>query len=111
NPVAVRDTCIPLIRRLRVPTALGVSVCLGTLAPNIYDELQAAGATIYIIKFEIADSAVYSRLSAPGSLQERLEHIRLLARKGWRVSSGFIAGLPGQSAQDVLDNLKLAREL
>jgi len=111
DPVAVRETVIPLIRRLREQTPLGVSVCLGTLAPNVYDELQAAGATIYIIKFEIADSGAYTRLSAPGSLEERLEHIRLLARKGWKVSSGFIAGLPGQSAQDVLDNLKLAREL
>ena len=111
DPVAVRETVIPLIRRLRDQTPLGLSVCLGTLASNVYDELQAAGATIYIMKFEIADSAAYRRLSAPGTLEERLEHIRLLARKGWRVSSGFIAGLPGQSVDDIRDNLRLAGQL
>jgi biotin synthase len=111
DPVAVRETVIPLIRRLRDQTPLGISVCLGTLKPALYDELQAAGATIYIMKFEIADAALYQRLCAPGSLEERLEHIRLLASKGWKVSSGFIAGLPEQSIKGVLANLELAREL
>jgi biotin synthase len=50
-------------------------------------------------------------MSAPGSLNERLEHIRLLASKGWRVSSGFIAGLPGQTGDDVVKNLDLAKVL
>src|SRR5262249_12469072 len=30
---------------------------------------------------------------------------------GWRVSSGFIAGLPGETDDDVLKNFSLAREL
>src|SRR5438874_1609621 len=111
DPVAVREIVIPLIQRLRAKTPLGVSVCLGTLNAPVYDELQSAGATIYIIKFEAADGSFYRRLSAPGSLEERLEHIRLLAGKGWKVSSGFIAGLPDQDVDDVLENLHLAREL
>ena len=111
DPVAVREIVIPLIRRLREQTQLGISVCLGTLTPSMYDELFNSGASIYIMKFEIADEAAYRRMSAPGSLNERLEHIELLARKGWRVSSGFIAGLPGQTHDDVVKNLELAEKL
>src|SRR4029450_13013749 len=55
DPVAVRDLVIPLIRTIRRETSLGVSVCLGSMGESIYDELKAAGATIYIIKFEMAD--------------------------------------------------------
>ena len=62
----------------------------------MYAEMKSAGATVYIMKFETADPRLYARLAAPGSLDERLEHIRLLAATGWNVSSGFIAGLPGQ---------------
>jgi biotin synthase len=111
DPVAVREIVIPLIQRIREQTPLGVSVCLGTLSTAMYDELQSAGASIYIIKFEIADGGFYKRMSAPGNLTERLEHIRLLAAKGWKVSSGFIAGLPEQDTDDVLENLELARQL
>ena len=100
DPVAVREVVVPLVRTLRRETPLGVSVCLGTLTEALYDELQAAGASLYIIKFELSDAARYEQLEAPGTLAERLRHIRLLAARGWRVSSGFIAGLPDQGADD-----------
>jgi biotin synthase len=109
--VVVREVVIPLIRILRRETPLGVSVCLGTLSQALYDELKAAGASIYIIKFEVADTELYSRMEAPGTLGERVEHIRLLAATGWHVSSGFIAGLPGQTEDGLLANFSLARQL
>lgn len=111
DPVAVRELVLPLIKTIRRHTTLGVSVCLGSLAEPIYDELKSAGASIYIIKFETADELSYAEMQAPGNLAERLSHIRLLARKGWKVSSGFIAGLPGQTPEDLLANFKLAGEL
>ncbi len=111
DPVAVREVVLPLIKTLRRETPLGISVCLGTLVPELYAELQSAGASIFIMKFEIGDATQYKQLEAPGDLAERLRHIRLLAENGWRVSSGFIAGLPGQTAGDLVNNLELARSL
>ena len=111
DPAAVREVVLPLIRTLRRETALGISVCPGTLSPELYAELQSAGASIFIMKFEAGDAAQYERLEAPGTLAERLGHIRLLAEKNWQVSSGFIAGLPGQTPRDLLKNLQLARSL
>jgi biotin synthase len=111
DPIAVREVVLPLIKTLRQETNLGISVCLGTLTPSIYAQLQAAGASIYILKFEIANPAQYQRMHSPGTQTERLNHIRLLAESGWRVSSGFIAGLPGQQPQDLLSNFSLAQSL
>ena len=111
DPVAVREVVLPLIQSLRRETALGISVCLGTLTPGLYDELKSAGASIFIMKFECGDAAQYEQLEAPGTLTERLRHIRLLAENGWNVSSGFIVGLPGQTPRDLLKNLELARTL
>ncbi len=111
DPIAVREVVLPLIRTLRRETPLGVSVCLGSLDPKLYAELKAAGASIYIIKFEIADPRLYAEMQAPGSLQERIEKIRHLAAHGWLVSSGFIAGLPGQTEAQLLANFKLAQDL
>jgi len=111
DPVAVREIVIPLVKTIRRETDLGVSVCLGTLNASLYQELQSAGATTYIIKFETADSQLYNQLGAPGTLKERIEHIRLLAEAGWNVSSGFIAGLPRQTIPMLAANLELARKL
>ncbi len=111
DPVAVREVALPLLRLLRRETNLGLSVCLGTLPAGLYDELREAGASVYIMKFEVGDAAAYQHLAAPGTLAERLEHIRLLARTGWHVSSGFIAGLPGRGVAAALEDLALARSL
>jgi biotin synthase len=111
DPVAVREVVLPLIETLRRETPLGISVCLGTLTPEIYDELQSAGASIFIMKFECGDAAQYEQLEAPGTLAERLRHIQTLAKNGWNVSSGFIVGLPGQTPRDLVKNLELARAL
>jgi biotin synthase len=111
DPVVVREVVIPLIKTLRRETALGVSVCLGTLDAGLYSELKSAGASIYIIKFEIADPAAYVSMKAPGTQAERLAQIHHLAANGWRVSSGFIAGLPGQTGEQLLGDFALAGEL
>jgi biotin synthase len=111
DPVAAREIALPLIRILRRETPLGIILCLGTLDAALYDELQEAGASVYILKFEMADGSFYERMEAPGTLAERLHHIRLLASRGWYVSSGFIAGLPGQSHEQLLANLHQSRQL
>lgn len=111
DPVAVREVALPLLKTLRRETNLGVSVCLGSLSAAMYAELQEAGASIYIIKFEIANPVHYAELQAPGKFEERVANIHHLAATGWAVSSGFIAGLPGQSEKDLLANFALARNL
>ncbi len=111
DPVVVREVALPLIRRLRRETSLGIIVCLGTLDPVLYRELREAGASVYIMKFEAAEASRFRAVSAPGTLAERLDHIRALAREGWLVSSGFIVGLPGQPPEELLAGLRLATEL
>lgn len=111
DPVVIREVVLPLVKTLRSETSLGISVCLGTLTPALYRELQSAGAGIYIIKFESGDPGHYAQIKAPGTFEERIEHIRHLSTNGWRVSSGFICGLPGQSERELLANFALAGEL
>jgi len=111
DPIAVREVAIPLIRALRRETQLGISVCLGSLSQNLYAELKEAGATLYIIKFETANPARYAEMESPGTFTARIENIRNLAANGWRISSGFIAGLPGHTNEDLLKNFALARDL
>jgi len=111
DPVAAREVVLPLVRTLHRETSLGISVCLGTLSQALYSDLKAAGASLYIMKFETADASSYAAKQAPGSLRERLAHIHWLAASGWGVSSGFIAGLPGEDAADLLRHCRLAAEL
>ena len=64
DPVVVREVVLPLLETLRRETSLGISLCLGTLTPQIYDVLQEAGAALYIMKFEAGDAARYAAASS-----------------------------------------------
>lgn len=107
DPVAVRDVVLPLVRELRRHTNLGITLCLGTLSPYEYDELREAGGDYYVIKIESGNAVHYQSIGAPGTLAKRITAIRYLSDTGWKVSSGFIAGLPGQTPAHLEETLKL----
>lgn len=111
DPVAVREIAIPLVRELRRQTDLGITLCLGTLSREEYTALYDAGGEYYILKIETGDAAHYETIEAPGTLAQRVATIRQLAASGWKVSSGFIAGLPGQTTQHLLSTFDLLAKL
>jgi len=111
DPIAVREVALPLVRELRRRTNLGVTLCLGTLSPREYDELREAGGEYYILKIETGNARHYRLLEAPGTLARRVESIHYLARTHWKVSSGLIIGLPGQTEEHVLQSLQLLTDL
>ena len=78
---------------------------------RLYAALKEAGASIYIMKFELANEARYVELEAPVTFEDRLANINHLAETGWHVSSGFIAGLPEQTDEDLMANFALAEKL
>ncbi len=111
DTVGIREVILPLVEMLREDTKLGISVCLGTLDPKLYDDLRRAGASYYIIKLETGNREHYREIQAPGTFEKRLEAIRYLASSGWSVSSGFIMGLPGQTRAHIEETLDLLSEL
>ncbi len=111
DPVAVREIAIPLLERLRRETSLGLSVCLGTLRGRDYAALREAGADYYVIKVETGNAGHYREVGAPGSLEERIAAIRHLAETGWKVSSGFVLGLPGQTEAILKETVYLLQSL
>ena len=111
DPVAMREVVLPLMREIRRHTDLGITLCLGTLTPRNYDELREAGGQYYVLKIETGEAGHYRLIQAPGTLVQRLEAIRYLAGTGWKVSSGLIVGLPGQTNENLTQSLQLLTTL
>jgi biotin synthase len=87
-----------------------ILLCLGSYELETYERFFELGADSYIMKFETSDADLH--LSTRGeALNRRLQHIRLLKSLGYRVGTGSIVGLPGQSNRSIVDDLLLAREL
>jgi len=85
-------------------------LCLGvkTLAELKY--LRDQGADSYILKHETSDPDLHSRLRHE-SLKVRIACLGHLLSLGYRVGTGCIVGLPGQTVESIADDIVLAGRL
>jgi biotin synthase len=85
-------------------------LCLGNKTEEEYAFLKAQGATSYILKHETSDPELNARMRH-ASFAERMACLRALVRLGYKVGTGAIIGLPGQTQESLVNDLLLAREI
>ncbi|MGE5673953.1 MAG: [FeFe] hydrogenase H-cluster radical SAM maturase HydE, partial [Mycobacterium leprae] len=76
-----------------------------------YAVMKAGGADRYLMRHETSDPELFARLRPGTSLEERVERQRWLLELGYQVGSGFMVGLPGQTAESLANDILLLREL
>ena len=90
----------------RVEILLG----LGVKKAAEYRQLRELGASSYIVKHETSDVALHSRIRGE-ALDVRLDAIRTLLALGYRVGTGCIVDLPGQTVESLADDILVAWEM
>jgi biotin synthase len=86
---------------------LEVILCMGNLSHEQYVQLKEAGADRYILKFESSSPTLYSTWKPSDTLEDRLACLQDLIDIGYKVGTGNMVGMPGQSLDDVIDDLLL----
>lgn len=97
--------------RWKLGDAFAVTLSCGIKSAEEYRRLARAGANRYLLRFETSDPDLHARLRGGISLERRLEAIHDLREAGFEVGSGFMVGLPGETDEIRVKNLKLCRDL
>ena len=100
---------IPEVRR-EFSGEVDVLLCLGDKSRDDYAYLRRQGATSYILKHETSDPGLH-RAMRETPLEARLEAARDLVSLGYRLGTGTIVGLPGQTEASLVADILLAGEL
>ncbi|MEW1861836.1 radical SAM protein [Streptomyces sp. NBC_00669] len=100
---------IPALRRMW-DGQVEILLNLGNFSRRQYEELRELGANSYIIKHETSDPVLFEQMRHE-KLDARLERIRTLLDLGFKVGTGLISSLPGQSLESVIDDIELVGEL
>ncbi len=106
-----KDDITKIIRSIKASCDVAITLSLGERSFNEYEEWKSAGADRYLLKHETANKKLYSALHSHQELEERLSHLRYLKSIGYQAGSGNIIGLPGQTIQDIADDILLCKEL
>lgn len=92
---------------------LGFSLSLGAgeLERGQYRILRDAGLDEYILKFEMSHPDSFDRLNPSTSFQRRMQGIAWVKEAGLALASGNIVDWPGQTLDELADDLLLMRAL
>ncbi len=99
------------IKKIKEKVPVLICISFGEVGLEALEELYLAGARALLMRFESSNPDIYARLHPGRKLETRLEHIRKAHLLGYLIMTGALVGLPGQTNQDVINDIHLAREL
>ncbi len=88
--------------------ALGITLSLGEQSKDTYERWFKAGAHRYLLRIESSDPCLYTAIHPNNGLhsyQGRLQSLSLLREVGYQVGTGVMIGLPGQTIEQLADDL------
>jgi biotin synthase len=107
------DAVAQIVKRIKAEAAVAVTLSLGERTVEELRAWREAGADRYLLRFETSNSDLFSRMHPPrgGQRPSRMSLLRQLGPLGYEVGSGVMIGIPGQSYEDLANDLELFREL
>lgn len=89
-----------------------VTLSLGERSYESYRRMKEAGADRYLLRHETASDELYGKLHPKEmSLANRKECLFNLRELGYQVGSGFMVGVPFQTTENIIEDLRFLQEL
>jgi biotin synthase len=88
------------------PDGLGITLCIGQQSYETYQRLYEAGAHRYLLRIESTNPALFAKIHpAEQTFQSRVDCLAMLREIGYQVGTGVMIGLPGQTLEDLADDI------
>ncbi len=102
-----------LVRRVQAESGLAVTLSLGEREDHELGLWREAGAERYLLRFETSNRHLYDQVHPPlpGRRSDRFAALRRLRAMGYEIGSGVMVGLPGQTWDDLAEDLEWFRRL
>lgn len=111
DPHYTDDMLAGIVGKIREKHGILLFMSVGERSAECYERLYGAGAYGALIRFETSNEKIYSQVRPGKKLKDRLALIRELKRIGFVVATGFLIGLPGQTKDDLINDILLTKSL
>lgn len=105
------ETMAEVIGRIKAEADIAVTLSLGERKFEDYALWKEAGADRYLLRHETSNPILFRQIHPDSTLEKRLACLRELGRLGYQVGAGCTVGFPGQTLEDMADDIMLFREL
>lgn len=93
------------------PSGIGVTLCVGEQTPETYQRFFDAGAHRYLLRIESTSPKIFGEIHPKSqTLESRIRCIKSLQKIGFQVGTGVMIGLPGQTIEDLANDILFFKE-
>lgn len=111
DPEYPADRVAEVIKEIKKKHAVLIFVSVGEVGREGLEKLYDAGARGMLLRFETSNPDLYTKLHNGDQLDDRLQDLKDAYELGYLILTGGLIGLPGQTEEDLLNDILLAKEL
>lgn len=102
---------LDIVSGIKTQCRVFLYLSIGDREAELYKKLKQAGANGVLMRFESANPEIYAKMHNGEALADKLNLIKELKRLGYVISTGPIIGLPGQTAEDLADDILTMKDI
>ena len=101
------DELVNIVAAIKKQYPVLIFISFGEVGQDGLRRLYDAGARGILLRFETSNEALYKKLHPGYELRSRLEHLKAAYEMGYLVATGSLVGLPGQTKEDLVNDIIL----
>ncbi|WAM33721.1 [FeFe] hydrogenase H-cluster radical SAM maturase HydE [Caldicellulosiruptor morganii] len=111
DPYYTRERMCSIIRKIKEEVDVAITLSIGERPYEDYKAFRQVGADRYLMRFETSNKELYQKLHPGMSFENRIECLKWIKSLGYELGTGFLIGLPGQTVDDLANDILLVCEL
>lgn len=100
-----------IIRQIKERFPVLIFISFGEVGIPGLERLYRAGGRGLLMRFETSNPELYQKVHPGMDFKSRIEHLRQAYKQGYLILTGGLVGLPGQTKEDILNDIYLAKNL
>lgn len=112
DPFYTNDRIVEIIEAIKSTYSdCAITLSIGEKSYDSYKKFFDAGADRYLLRHETNSRHLYEKLHPDMDYDNRIRCLIDLKNIGYQIGAGFMVGLPGQSNEDLVNDLIFLKEL
>lgn len=111
DPYYTADLMEDIIREVRRRARTPVSISIGNRTKEEYTRFKEAGASKCLLKHETINREIFEAMHPDDDYDERISILKHTVEIGYIAGSGNIVGLPGQTIEDIAEDIIFLRDV
>jgi biotin synthase len=107
-----KEKLVEMITKIKKRCQVFIFMSIGERDRETYKAMSDAGASGVLFRFETSNPDLFKKLHPDGkNLKKRFDHIKFMHELKYFIASGSIIGIPGQTTEDLADDILTMRTL